>query len=370
MKKHRKSISLLLGVAAIAMIAPLATSCGENPQTQNENKIFANIGVEIVGKGALKFQQNGSETTDKQIEIDKEVILIATPEEGYELEAILINQEDFTTTKKAVFKKDIKYSIKAIFKEIKQNSNKPTPEPTVDEFTIKIDEHLHGEVKVSKLSGKVGDLVTINAIPNDGFKLQTLLFNNKEVKNNSNVSPIKGVNTVKAIFVATDKPQPEPEPQPEEKRFNIEISSSQFGEVIASKTNGIVGESITFKIIPNKGYRLKSFKINGAIVNPEEAYMPVEGTNSVEAIFEKSEVAPSPEENKKATITVCDTSIKDAAEYIPDVDSFECLNLAITNVEGNKLYGTQDHKIRFGNSSTNGNLGFTFEKEYNIKKLL
>lgn len=370
MKKHRKSISLLLGIAAIAMIAPLATSCGENPQTQNENKIFANIGVEIVGKGALKFQQNGSETTDKQIEVDKEVILIATPEEGYELEAILINQEDFTITKKVIFQKDLKYSIKVIFKEIKQNSNKPTPEPIVDEFSIKIGEHLHGEVKVSKLSGKVGDLVTINAIPNDGFKLQTLLFNNKEVKNNSNVSPIKGVNTVKAIFVAADKPQPEPEPQPEEKKFNIEISSSQFGEVIASKTNGIVGESITFKITPNKGYRLKTFKINGAIVNSEVAYTPVEGTNSVEAIFEKIEVAPNPEENKKATIIVSDASIKDAAEYIPDVDSFECLNLAIANVEGNKLYGTQDHKIRFGNSSTNGNLGFTFEKEYNIKKII
>ncbi len=162
-----------------------------------------------------------------------------------------------------------------------KSSDSSSPEEKTGTVAISFDP-TKGNVSASKMSGKVGETITLTVTANEGYQT-------KEVKANGNVlagptysfALVEGENTVDVTFE-------EITPSPEVKTGTVALSfDSEKGNVVADKTTGNVGETITLTVTPNEGYSIKEVKANGNVLaGPTYSFALVEGENAVEVSFE------------------------------------------------------------------------------------
>ena len=129
-----------------------------------------------------------------------QVELTVTPDENYELDYLRVDNVDLVVTEnQAAFTlKEGNNVITASFKEIL---------PPVVTGTVVIDEEIaNGVVSADKLTGNVGDIVTLTVTPNDGYDLESLKANNEVLTvtdNQATFTLVKGENFVTATFKET-----------------------------------------------------------------------------------------------------------------------------------------------------------------------
>ena len=129
-----------------------------------------------------------------------QVELTVTPDENYELDYLRVDNVDLVVTdNQAAFTlKEGNNVVTASFKEIL---------PPVETGTVVIDEEIaNGVVSADKLTGNVGDIVTLTVTPNDGYKLESLKANNEVLTvtdNQATFTLVKGENFVTASFKET-----------------------------------------------------------------------------------------------------------------------------------------------------------------------
>ena len=129
-----------------------------------------------------------------------QVELTVTPDENYELDYLRVDNVDLVVTEnQAAFTlKEGNNVITASFKEIL---------PPVETGTVVIDEEIaNGVVSADKLTGNVGDIVTLTVTPNDGYDLESLKANNEVLTvtdNQATFTLVKGENFVTATFKET-----------------------------------------------------------------------------------------------------------------------------------------------------------------------
>ena len=129
-----------------------------------------------------------------------QVELTVTPDKNYELDYLRVDNVDLVVTEnQAAFTlKEGNNVITASFKEIL---------PPVETGTVVIDEEIaNGVVNADKLTGNVGDIVTLTVTPNDGYELESLKANNEVLTVNDNQATftlVKGENFVTATFKET-----------------------------------------------------------------------------------------------------------------------------------------------------------------------
>ena len=129
-----------------------------------------------------------------------QVELTVTPDENYELDFLRVDNVDLVVTdNQATFTlKEGNNVVTASFKEIL---------PPVETGTVVIDEEIaNGVVSADKLTGNVGDIVTLTVTPNDGYELETLKANNEVLTvtdNQTTFALVKGENLVTATFKET-----------------------------------------------------------------------------------------------------------------------------------------------------------------------
>ena len=145
--------------------------------------------------------ENGTVTASKLSGYRKdEVVLTVTPDENYELDYLRVDNVDLTVTdNQATFVlKEGNNVVTALFKEIL---------PPVETGSVVIDEKItNGVVSADKLTGNVGDIVTLTVTPNDGYELETLKANNEVLTvtdNQATFALVKGENLVTATFKET-----------------------------------------------------------------------------------------------------------------------------------------------------------------------
>ena len=129
-----------------------------------------------------------------------QVELTVTPDENYELDYLRVDNVDLIVTdNQAAFTlKEGNNVVTASFKEIL---------PPVETGTVVIDEEIaNGVVSADKLTGNVGDIVTLTVTPNDGYELESLKANNEVLTvtdNQATFTLVKGENFVTATFKET-----------------------------------------------------------------------------------------------------------------------------------------------------------------------
>ena len=140
--------------------------------------------------------ENGSVEVDKNYgEVGEYVNLTITPDEGYAISAVLINDFDNGIKARGFYPEAGVNTVEVEFIPIDEQPR----------YTIEIDYEGSGSVTADKLSGYVGETVYLDIIPNDGNEISKIIINDYE-QSLSTIAfdPIEGVNTVFVEFIPYD----------------------------------------------------------------------------------------------------------------------------------------------------------------------
>ena len=249
---------------------------------------FATFEESITGTVVLPSDlENGTVSASKLSGYrNDQVELTVTPDENYELDYLRVDNVDLVVTdNQAAFTlKEGNNVVTASFKEIL---------PPVETGTVVIDEEIaNGVVSADKLTGNVGDIVTLTVTPNDGYELESLKANNEVLTvtdNQATFTLVKGENFVTATFKETVV---EPSVETGTVVIDEEIAN---GVVSADKLTGNVGDIVTLTVTPNDGYELETLKANNEVLTVTDnkaTFTLVKGENFVTATFKETVVEP------------------------------------------------------------------------------
>ncbi|WP_051688396.1 InlB B-repeat-containing protein [Butyrivibrio sp. AE2032] len=214
----------------------------ENPEGKNE----------VILGGVY----NGSATlSHKYADEGEEVTVTATPNEGYELNAITVNGQAITGNTFAMPKGAA--VVRVVFLKI--------------QYTIELADVENGTVTFSADTAGIGDEVTITAVPDDWYKLDYIKVNGEEITGNKFNMPNGNV-TVEVSFV------------PAEHKITLAESANGIFEVNTLYAN--TGDLITVTCTQDKYYELDCIKVNGNVIEGMSFEMPDEDV-TVEVTFKK-----------------------------------------------------------------------------------
>ena len=247
---------------------------------------FATFEETITGTVVLPSDlENGTVSASKLSGYrNDQVELTVTPDENYELDYLRVDNVDLVVTdNQAAFTlKEGNNVVTASFKEILA---------PVETGTVVIDQEIaNGVVSADKLTGNVGDIVTLTVTPNDGYELESLKANNEVLTvtdNQATFTLVKGENFVTATFKEILPPV-----ETGTVVIDEEIAN---GVVSADKLTGNVGDIVTLAVTPNDGYELESLKANNEVLtvtDNQATFTLVKGENFVTATFKETVVEP------------------------------------------------------------------------------
>lgn len=128
----------------------------------------------------------------------------------------------------------------------------------------------NGTVAADVMSGKAGDIINLTATPAEYYELAYFTVNGEKIDGNSFSMPENDV-TVSAVFKKVV--------------FTIAIEASENGNVKASSMTAKAGETVTLTAVPNEGYELSHFTLDGEIV--ESSFSMPERDVIVSAVFQQ-----------------------------------------------------------------------------------
>ena len=250
-------------------------SIGNNTQYSFES-IDADINVRVAfelktykisatsdSNGKVKVNNpNPSHFEDVKVEI--------IPNENYKVKQVYINEEpkslfsDFT-----LFRVDSHKKINVIF-ELKS-------------YALTTISNSNGVVTFDKQSVNHGENVNITIVPEAGFEVSELFINNKNLGKKERHELVNVTEDI-SVSVVYDLKIAEPE------EFNVNISPSVFGSLSVDKLTVEKGEKITFTFVPDEGFRIKEFRVNGEVTIVENNSLVIETVAedlTAEVIFEE-----------------------------------------------------------------------------------
>ena len=154
------------------------------------------------------------------------------------------------------------------------------PLPVTADITVTNDGNGTASSDVSKASE--GDIVTLTAVPNTGYKFKEWQSDDVTVTDNQFTMPNKAV-SVKAIFEALPV------------EYDITINNDGNGTASSDISKAEEGDIVTLTAVPNTGYKFKEWQSDDVTVTDNQFTMPNKAV-TVKAIFEAVSV------ERKATI--------------------------------------------------------------------
>ena len=213
-------------------------------------------------------------------EVGEEITFTLKADEGYEVTGLLINDESVTLTADNTYTTTM---VEGGLKAQGQFSELP-PVPQVYKVTIK--DTTGGTVTASPMEGLVGDKIQFRLQANEGYEIKGLIINNVTKEFTTTVyetTMVEGGLTVQGVFTAKAIEQ-----------YTSTIIPSEGGSVSVDKESAIAGETITYTLTANIGYKAKAIIINEKEYQLEEntntyTTTMAEGGNKVQGVFEKLE---------------------------------------------------------------------------------
>ena len=181
--------------------------------------------------------------------------LTATPAEGYTLDYFTldgarINGDTFIMPARNV-------EVSAVF--------------TANAYSITVVQPTGGTVSASATSATAGTTVKLTANPAEGYTLDYFTLDGERINGDTFSMPARNVE-VSAVFTAN--------------AYSITVVQPANGTVSASKLSAFFGEAVELTAVPDEGYELSHYVVNGAANNGGTFTMPARDV-IVTAVFTK-----------------------------------------------------------------------------------
>ncbi len=181
--------------------------------------------------------------------------LTATPAEGYTLDYFTLNGERINGDTFIMPARNVEVS--AVF--------------TANAYSITVVQPTGGSVAASATSAAAGTTIELTATPAEGYTLDYFTLNGERINGDTFIMPARNVE-VSAVFTAN--------------AYSITVVQPTGGTVSASKLSAFFGEAVELTAVPDEGYELSHYVVNGAANNGGTFTMPARDV-IVTAVFTK-----------------------------------------------------------------------------------
>ena len=183
------------------------------------------------------------------------VKLTATPAEGYTLDYFTLDGERINGNTFSMPARNVEVS--AVF--------------TANAYSITVVQPTGGTVSASATSAAAGATIELTATPAEGYTLDYFTLDGERINGNTFIMPARNVE-VSAVFTAN--------------AYSITVVQPTGGTVSASKLSAFFGEAVELTAVPDEGYELSHYVVNGAANNGGTFTMPARDV-IVTAVFTK-----------------------------------------------------------------------------------
>ena len=183
------------------------------------------------------------------------VKLTATPAEGYTLDYFTLDGERINGNTFIMPARNVEVS--AVF--------------TANAYSITVVQPTGGSVAASATSAAAGTTIELTATPAEGYTLDYFTLDGARINGNTFIMPARNVE-VSAVFTAN--------------AYSITVVQPTGGTVSASKLSAFFGEAVELTAVPDEGYELSHYVVNGAANNGGTFTMPARDV-IVTAVFTK-----------------------------------------------------------------------------------
>ena len=144
-------------------------------------------------------------------------------------------------------------------------------EPGAVKYSINVVQPANGSVAASATSATAGTTVKLTANPEEGYTLDYFTLDGERINGDTFIMPARNVE-VSAVFTAN--------------AYSITVVQPTGGTVSASKLSAFFGEAVELTAVPDEGYELSHYVVNGAANNGGTFTMPARDV-IVTAVFTK-----------------------------------------------------------------------------------
>lgn len=144
-------------------------------------------------------------------------------------------------------------------------------EPGAVKYSITVVQPANGSVAASATSATAGTTVKLTASPAEGYTLDYFTLDGARINGDTFIMPARNVE-VSAVFTAN--------------AYSITVVQPAGGTVSASKLSAFFGEAVELTAVPDEGYELSHYVVNGAANNGGTFTMPARDV-IVTAVFTK-----------------------------------------------------------------------------------
>lgn len=144
-------------------------------------------------------------------------------------------------------------------------------EPGAVKYSINVVQPANGTVSASATSATAGTTVKLTANPAEGYTLDYFTLDGARINGDTFIMPARNVE-VSAVFTAN--------------AYSITVVQPTGGTVSASKLSAFFGEAVELTAVPDEGYELSHYVVNGAANNGGTFTMPARDV-IVTAVFTK-----------------------------------------------------------------------------------
>ena len=212
--------------------------------------------------GAVKYSINVVQPTNGSVAASATsatagttVKLTATPAEGYTLDYFTLDGERINGDTFIMPARNVEVS--AVF--------------TANAYGITVVQPTGGTVSASATSATAGTTVKLTANPAEGYTLDYFTLDGERINGDTFIMPARNVD-VSAVFTAN--------------AYSITVVQPANGTVSASKLSAFFGEAVELTAVPDEGYELSHYVVNGAANNGGTFTMPARDV-IVTAVFTK-----------------------------------------------------------------------------------
>ena len=142
---------------------------------------------------------------------------------------------------------------------------------TANAYSITVVQPTGGTVSASATSATAGTTVKLTATPAEGYTLDYFTLDGARINGDTFIMPARNVE-VSAVFTAN--------------AYSITVVQPTGGTVSASKLSAFFGEAVELTAVPDEGYELSHYVVNGAANNGGTFTMPARDV-IVTAVFTK-----------------------------------------------------------------------------------
>ena len=183
------------------------------------------------------------------------VKLTANPAEGYTLDYFTLDGERINGNTFIMPARNVEVS--AVF--------------TANAYSITVVQPTGGTVSASATSATAGTTIELTATPAEGYTLDYFTLDGERINGDTFIMPARNVE-VSAVFTAN--------------AYSITVVQPAGGTVSASKLSAFFGEAVELTAVPDEGYELSHYVVNGAANSGGTFTMPARDV-IVTAVFTK-----------------------------------------------------------------------------------